>query len=335
MNPQNTDLSEFGTGMDSNNKPSANRVARMARELANNADSDDADGRDLFFKVKKSQWALCGPGEFLPIQNTQKSLTEGVYRLKMVNGEIVFYKAEINVDDLLNFPDSVGDKILSEIEDFWNKSDAFKKFGFLHRRGYLLYGPAGGGKTSLVQQILKKIIERHGVVFLVDNPVLLGLGLALFREVEPNRNVVCVFEDIDSIIETHGEDSILSILDGEMQIDKVLNIATTNYPEKLAKRLVGRPRRFDRVLKIGMPNETVRRLYFTKKLGIEDKEIDLWIKKTEDFSFAAMAELVISVKCLGTPFNEAVKLLDELLDAKPNSEHDNGSMGFGMAKKRT
>ena len=334
MNETNTNLSDFGTAVESaSTRASSSRSARISRELAGLDMDRDNDDKDLFYKVKKSQWALCGPGEFLAIQKTQKSLSDGVYRIKMVNGEIVFYKTEINVDDLLTFPDSMSDKILKEIDDFWSKSEAFKKFGFLHRRGYLLYGPAGGGKTSLVQQILKKIIDLKGVVFLVDNPMLLGLGLAMFREVEPTRNVVCVFEDLDSIIDTHGEDAILSILDGEMQIDKVLNIATTNYPEKLDKRLVGRPRRFDRVMKIEMPDETVRRLYFTQKLGIEDKEIDLWIKKTEDFSFAAMAELVISVKCLGTPFNDAVKILSDLLDSKPTSEHNGGGMGFGARKR--
>lgn len=331
-----SNLDDFGTDVDKDSSDSSRRGARAAERIERDLGLfDDADAdKDLFFKVKKSQWALCGPGEFLAIQKTQKCLTDGVYRIKSVNNDIVFYKTEINIDDLLTFPDSVGDNILSEIDDFWNKSEAFKKYGFLHRRGYLLYGPAGGGKTSLVQQILKKIIERRGVVFLVDNPTLLGLGLAQFREVEPNRNVVCVFEDIDSIIDSFGEDSILSILDGEMQIDKVLNIATTNYPEKLHKRLVGRPRRFDRVMKIGMPNVEVRRLYFQKKLGIDDAEIDTWIKKTDGFSFAAMAELVISVKCLGTPFNEAVTILADLLNDKPSSEHDNGGR-LGFSAKRT
>jgi ATP-dependent 26S proteasome regulatory subunit len=54
----------------------------------------------------------------------------------------------------------------------------------------------------------------------------------------------------------------LSVLDGENQVDKVLNIATTNYPEKLDRRLVGRPRRFDRLIYIDMPNHVVRREYF-------------------------------------------------------------------------
>lgn len=300
----------------------------MRSRLSSFMNGEDDDDGDLF-KVSKTQWAICGSGEFTGIQKTQKTLTSGVYRVKLRNGEVIMSKADINVDSLLEFPNSLTDKILKEINDFWTRADLFKKYGFLHRRGYLLYGPAGGGKTSLVQQIIKKIIDRKGLVFLCDNPQVLSMGLATFREIEPDRNIVCIFEDLDSIIETFGEDAMLSILDGEMQVDKVLNIATTNYPENLDKRLVGRPRRFDRVIRIGMPDDAVRRLYFSTKLGIESDELNLWVKKTDDFSFAAMAELVISVKCLGHGLDESVKTLRELLDHKPSSSGDGKPVGFG------
>jgi hypothetical protein len=320
-------LDDFGTANEkSKNTPATPMTAARVRAmLEGNSSDDDTE----LFKVSKTQWAHCGSGEFTGIQKTQKTLSPGVYRAKIRNGEIIVCKTGINVDDLIEFPESVSDKILKEIDDFWNREADFKKYGFLHRRGYLLYGPAGGGKTSLIQQIIKKIIDRKGLVFLCDNPEVLCLALATLREIEPNRNIVCIFEDIDSIIESHGEDTILSILDGEMQVDKVLNIASTNFPETLDRRLVGRPRRFDRVLRIGMPNEAVRRLYFSKKLSIENDELALWVKKTDDFSFAAMAELVISVKCLGHSLNDAVTTLKGLLDSKPSSSGDGKPVGFG------
>lgn len=287
-------------------------------------------------KVKSSrvQWSKVGPTSYASAGETIKTMPVGVYTIKMVNGEPVFDKNETNVDELLDFPDSKTDKILTEIDEFWEKHELFKKHGFLHRRGYLLYGPPGGGKTSLVQQVIKKIIEKRGIVFICGCPSITSMGLKAFREVEPNRNAVCIFEDIDAIIDRYGEDDLLSMLDGENQIDKVVNIATTNYPEKLDKRLVNRPRRFDRVIKIGTPNETVRRMYFKDKLKIDDIELENWVKSTDGFSFATMAELVISVKCLNNPFEKSVETLRKLMSSKPNSSQtgdendEQGRMGF-------
>lgn len=281
--------------------------------------------------AKMTQWAVCGSDEYQGIQSTRDRLSPGVYRSKTRNGNVIIFKTAVNVDDLMEFSDWIGDSLLKEIEDFWSRSQLFEHYGFLHRRGYLVYGPPGGGKTSLVQQIIKRIVDRDGIVFICDNPDLMADTLKVFREIEPNRNIVCIFEDIDALIDAYGEDDLLSILDGESQVNKVLNIATTNYPEKLDKRLVGRPRRFDRVVRIGMPNAEVRRAYFTTKLKLDPNtdNIEHWIRETKDFSFAAMAELVISVKCLDTPFDQAIKTLRKLLVTKPKDfENDGVPVGF-------
>lgn len=281
------------------------------------------------------QWTEASPGTFMAVGRTVPTLVSGVYAIDQDRGTPIFIQREMNVDDLIEFPDSKSDRILTEIEDFWTKGAVFKQYGYLHRRGYLLYGDPGGGKTCLVQQVIKRIINAGGIVFLCDHPTLFGEGLATYRKVEPDRQIVCVFEDIDAIIEQHGEDEILSLLDGEGQVNKVINIATTNYPENLDKRITGRPRRFDRIIKIGMPKPDVRRSYFEKKLKITGEDINLWVKKTDGFSFAAMAELVISVKCLGHPFEKQVEVISNLMANRPKSS-DSGdeedkpvAAGFG------
>ena len=43
-------------------------------------------------------------------------------------------------------------------------------------------------------------------------------------------------------------------------------------------------------------------------------------KETDGFSFAAMADLVISVKCLGNDFKETINTLKELHHTKLSSE---------------
>ena len=124
---------------------------------------------------------------------------------------------------------------------------------------------------------------------------------------------------------------MLSLLDGETQINNVLNLATTNYPELLDKRIVSRPRRFDRRIKIGMPSADVRLQYFTHKVGkkVSKEEITKWVDATEGFSFAALTELVVLTKCLKNDFEKAIEDIKSLIDCKLSSDqYERSKVGF-------
>jgi hypothetical protein len=292
-----------------------------------------AEEEEIGFSKSSCQYEIRGDGNmvvYYPTGQTTRILPPGVYGAGIDDhGRVFFRKKNIVVDDLIEFSSGEHKKILEEIDMFWERGEIFASHGFLHRRGYMLYGPPGGGKTCLVQLILAGIQNSGGVAFLCDSqPSALEAALSVFRVVEPNRPAVCVFEDIDAIVDRYGESSVLSLLDGETQIDKVLNLATTNYPEKLDKRLVARPRRFDRVIKVGMPNEVMRRQFFTKKLGLHSEEIEDRIDATEGFSFASMSELVISVKCLGNDFKTIVERMEKMSKSLPSSKDDGPRMGF-------
>ncbi len=281
---------------------------------------------------KLTQWAITGEKVYQAVSTTTKALPPGVYSVTRDNmGHLLYVNINTKVDNLMEFPDSVHDRILGEIEEFWSRAGKFADFGFLHRRGYLFYGPQGSGKTGIVNQIMARIVKAGDVVFLCQRPEFLIDGLLDFRKVEPSRRAVCVFEDIDAIVREYGEDRLLALLDGENQIDYVLNIATTNYPERLDKRLVARPRRFDRVEKIGMPNADVRRVYLASKLKLDvnDDEVTAWVNGTDGLSFAALAEAVISVKCLGNDFENTLKILRTMATGKSSSsEFETSNIGI-------
>jgi len=282
-------------------------------------------------KLKRTQWAIVGNGKYSPCASTERIIPAGVYTFNQsLEYGLYLEEVKVNVDDLINFPDSTFSSVLDEISCFWKTKNLFDKYGFLQRRGYLFYGPAGSGKTCLVQRLIQDIICNNGIVILGNcQPAFVTAGLAIFREIEPDRNIICVFEDIDSIIEKFGEADILSMLDGENQISRVLNIATSNYPERLDKRIVSRPRRFDRIIKIGMPTEIMRKIYFKEKLKLNGKDnVDDLVKKTDGLSFAAMAEFVISTKCLGNPEDETIEKLREMSGAKYSSSEFEGNVGF-------
>ena len=196
-----------------------------------------------------TRWGMIAADNYKSISTTHKILPNGVYTITIDqrDDKPVFVRKRMVHDELIPLL-GLPSMISKEMDEFWGKEKDFTKLGFLHRRGYLLYGSHGSGKSSLIHQIIDSLDK--GIVFYCGNPKHFNLGLETFRIVEPKRKIVCVFEDIDAIIKIYGESDLLSLLDGENQVSGVINLATTNYPELLDKRIVGRPRRFDRVYKI-------------------------------------------------------------------------------------
>ena len=292
------------------------------------------DKSDDYVKQNTSfiQYSRMGDN-YIPCGRTSKTLKSGSYKISRTDtGLPIFEPSPIKSDAWLTFRDSLITDVTSEIKTFWNSRKNFIDYGFMQRRGYIFYGPMGSGKSVLLKQLIHSLIEMDGIVFLCDNnPDTVQNGLKFFSQIEPNRNIICIFEDIDAIIDRYGESDILSLLDGEDSVDNVLNLATTNYPEKLDRRIIARPRRFDRVIKIGYPEREMRQYYFEQKLNISKKEVTVWVDATENFTFAALSELVISVKCLGNDFDSSVKKLRDLLEIKVSSEDYKigGRVGFG------
>jgi len=265
----------------------------------------------------------CGP--------TCANLPAGAYDCRCnPQGEVQIVSKRLHADDLIEFASSLPAEILTEIEKFWSLAQRFKNQGFLHRRGYLLHGPQGSGKSSVVHQVVRNIIRTGHVAFFCEVPEVFILALQQFRKVEPDRPMVCVFEDIDAIIEAHDETALLQCLDGSHQIDKVINIATTNYPEKLDRRLVSRPRRFDRIIRIEEPSSRMREAYFRQKLpDLKPGELARWIHLTEGLSFAGLVETVVSVTCLGNDLEETTRMLQDMETRSPRSREYRGrTIGF-------
>lgn len=279
--------------------------------------------------TKPSEWGTIGTQTYKAFTSTFKSLKPGIYGITIDNNDDhpIFVRKDMQTDDVVRFKNDVAGDILKEINLFWNKGQTFKDFGVLHRRGYMLYGPAGTGKSIIVSQIINGVIASGGIVFICDNPKFFIRGLSKFRLVEPSRPVVCIFEDMDSIISHYGEDELLSVLDGSDQIDKVLNIATTNYPEKLDRRFISRPRRFDRVIKIGVPTSTMRLTYLRAKLP-KTADVGAWLRATSGLTFASMTEVIISVYCLGNTLEGTISDLRELEKGAASSSEFGKKLGF-------
>ena len=212
-----------------------------------------------------SMWAKQGVSYF-PCDEAVDKLAPGQYEILSSQSQGIYFKmSNGKFDELIELPDSASEAVIAEIEKFWTKEEHFRNFGFLWKRGILLWGPPGSGKTCCLQQVSNNIIEAGGIAVYGGHPGITAAGLSIMRRIEADRPIVVMMEDLDALVQQYGEADILALLDGELQIDNVVFIATTNYPERLDKRIVNRPSRFDLVRLIDMPNEAARRVYLSTK----------------------------------------------------------------------
>jgi hypothetical protein len=284
------------------------------------------------------QWTTSDDKSFVPSSQTRAKITPGVYEiLQSPQVGIYFSKIPVLTQGLLRFPQTNSEKVVTEIEKFWTKEAIFKEYKLTHKRGIIMWGPAGSGKSSVIQIIMKDVVEKHnGIVIKFTHPILFNEGMKIFREIEPNTPVVILMEDIDSIIAHYNESDVLNILDGINQIEKAVFLATTNYPERLGARIINRPSRFDKRFFIDHPNAESRMLYFKHIIG-EDKIAELkinikkWVADTEDFSIAHMKELFTAVIILGDDYKEAITTLTNMREIRVSSDSDEvrKSVGFG------
>jgi len=239
-----------------------------------------------------------------------ETLPPFAYNVQMnMSGLPVYTKFKPITDELYLFENSKMNNVLQEVKKFWTLKDNFNKLGYLHNRGILLYGPPGTGKSCLIQQVSEAMVEQGDTLFVVRGVHDAQSGLKAFREVEPERRVVVVLEDLDEYI-GYQERDLLQLLDGTNSVDNVLYLGTTNYIDKFPPRLL-RPGRFDKKIHVDFPPVEGRLTYLRKKIGHieEDGKIIEIANKTSGFSFGHLRELVIGWKAFGEPVEEVLARL--------------------------
>lgn len=275
------------------------------------------------------QWAVEANDTFTAVGSTAQKLPSDCYSVQMDDhGRYHFTRKRIATDDLIPLKDAATERILIGIRRFWGSKKRYEDRGILYKRGILMWGPAGSGKTVTVQFLIRELLALGGIVLYTKDPNLITGALQVLRRVEPERNLINIMEDCEEIIEEHGEHELLAVLDGEHQTGNVVNIATTNYPERLGPRIVNRPSRFDEVIKVGMPTTSMRAQYLEAVLGedVGKYQVRDWVKDTDGLSIAHLRELA-AITCLDQEYVEVIERLRSMRRA-PNSASFNGEIGF-------
>lgn len=298
-------------------------------------DTEDTDEGEKVPSSRPLKWATNGKIYWLTTETVDR-IDAGLYTTGVSDQTGPFLAQMLtHTDQLLELPDAKSSQVVSDIKHFWTLKAAFTKFGMLHKRGILLYGPAGSGKTSVLQQLIKILIKEHdGVAVYIDHPLVAASCLQSLRKVEPKRPVIALLEDIDILVTRHGLAGYLALLDGEAQVDNVCFIGTTNHIREIDDRLANRPSRFDRRVLIDMPSAIARGAYIKHRIvtlakeELSAEELDRWVRLTEDFSIAHLRELIVSVKCLEKPLEEVVAILRDMNETPPEEIASNRNFGF-------
>lgn len=200
------------------------RILEEARELA----LQDTEGKILLYTAMGSDWRQFGqPRRRRPISS-------------VVLGA------------------GISDKILADCKDFIDTPQWYADRGIPYRRGYLLHGPPGCGKSSYITALAGELAFSICLLNLSDR----GLSddrLNYLLNAAPERSII-LLEDIDAAFVSREDtplqknayeglnrvtfSGLLNCLDGVASTEARIVFMTTNYVERLDPALI-RPGRVD------------------------------------------------------------------------------------------
>ena len=202
------------------------------------------------------------------------------------------------------------------------------------KRGLLLYGPPGVGKTHTVRY-LTSTLTGTTVIQLTGNALhLIAEACSVARALAPSMLVV---EDVDLIAEDRGMHpgqhpllfQLLNEMDGLAEDADVVFVLTTNRADLLEPALAARPGRVDQAVELRLPDVAARRALFELYRGgldVDTSGLDDVLARTEGVTASFLKELLRRAALLSAQRTEAGPLrvsaadlagaLDELLDTR-------------------
>src|SRR5262245_20754099 len=216
-------------------------------------------------------------------------------------GPVVFHRRPELVRDQLVLPEAALELVERQVLGIARHRERLRASGQHVKRGLLLYGPPGNGKTLTVRYVVGQALD-HTVMLLTGGSLhLVRPACALARMLSP---AIVVLEDVDLVAEERGMVGhmsnpvlfdLLNELDGIEEDADVAFILTTNRADLLEPALAARPGRVDLAVGIGVPGQDARRrllAHYADGLDLRAEDLDLVVARSEGVSAAFIKELV-------------------------------------------
>ncbi len=208
------------------------------------------------------------------------------------------YKATQQVErEAIVLSDGLLETVEANVVRFFEHKETLRNSGIELKRGVLLHGLPGTGKTLTCLYLARKLEDF--TVFFVSGPSLHFPReiCKLARYLQPS---LVVMEDVDLLALQRDDNQLIQVLgellnqmDGCEPNDEVVFVLTTNAPERIEPALRDRPGRIDARLGYGLPGpaerEDLLRLFGR---GLVEGSLDGVIAASEALTPATLKELV-------------------------------------------
>jgi hypothetical protein len=217
-------------------------------------------------------------------------------------GGVKVHKLKSVLREQVILPEKTLRLLEQNVTEFIQHREKLQELGMSIKKGILLHGPPGTGKTHTIHYLASQLPEHTTLLITADQVGMLDEYMQLARFLQP---AMIVLEDVDLIARARTsmrnpcEESLLNKLlnemDGLREDAALLFVLTTNRPEDLEGALAARPGRVDQAIEFPLPDETGRRKLlrlYAGNLALSKEIENLIVRKTTNASAAFIKELM-------------------------------------------
>ena len=208
-------------------------------------------------------------------------------------------RAALDRSDLI-LPDEVLEAIEQQVIGVAAHRERLLASGQHLKRGLLLHGAPGTGKTHTVRYLMSRLPEVTVVILTGEALHLVGAACSIARTLAPS---IVVIEDVDLIAEDRGMHpgqhpmlfQLLNEMDGLAEDADVTFVLTTNRADLLEPALAARPGRVDQAVAFDLPDADARRRLlelYRGKLVLDLTGTDDVIARTDGVTASFLKELL-------------------------------------------